>query len=130
MRKIDLSENALPKLKRVQQGKVLSTVLYKTDVTDRSIATLFFYGVKRCCRGRIEIKYMFSWLLQNNLFGVEMLFEIQKPQQMPRNFYFKQDFSTSETTQLVPQRWRCGLESGARKRKVRCSNPSRDILKS
>ena len=27
----------------------------------------------------VEIKYLFSWLLQNNLFGVEMLFEIQKP---------------------------------------------------
>ena len=32
---------------------------------------------ENCCRGRIEIKYLFSWLLQNNLIGVEMLFEIQ-----------------------------------------------------
>ena len=27
-----------------------------------------------CCRGRIEIKYLFSWLLQNNLPSVDMLF--------------------------------------------------------
>ena len=49
-----------------------------------------------CCRGRIEIKYLFSWLLQNNLLGVEMLFEIQKPRLTPRLFYLKQHFSTSE----------------------------------
>ena len=32
-----------------------------------------------CGRGRIEIKYLFSCLLQNNLIVVEMLFETQKP---------------------------------------------------
>ena len=55
--------------------------LSKYDVTDWP--TSFFYRGKRstlfCCRGRIEIKYRYllSWLLQNNLLGVEMLFEIQ-----------------------------------------------------
>ena len=47
-----------------------------------------------CCRGKIEIKYMylFTWLLQNNLLGVEMLFEIQKPWLL----YFKQHSSILE----------------------------------
>ena len=41
-----------------------------------------FYIGKRsalfCCRGRLEMKYMylFSWMLKNNLLRVEMLFEI------------------------------------------------------
>ena len=48
------------------------------------------------CRGRIEIKYLFSWLLQNNLLGVNMLFVIQKPRLTPLLFYFKQHFSTWE----------------------------------
>ena len=37
--------------------------------------TSFFYRRKRsalfCCRGRIEIMYLFSWLLQNNLLSVD-----------------------------------------------------------
>ena len=45
-----------------------------------------------CCRGRIGIKYLLSCLLQNNLLGVKMLFEIQKPQ----IFYSKQHFDTEE----------------------------------
>ena len=49
-----------------------------------------------CCRGRIEIKNFFSWLLQNKLLGVEMLFEIQKSRLKPRIFYIKQHFSTSD----------------------------------
>ena len=44
----------------MQQGKVFSAALF-------------------CCRGRIEIKYLLTWLLQNNLFGVEMFFEFQTP---------------------------------------------------
>ena len=55
--------------------------------------TFFFYRRKLsalfCCRGRIEIKYLFSWLLQNNLLSVEMLFEIQKPRLTPRLFLFQ-----------------------------------------
>ena len=45
-----------------------------------------------CCRGKIEIKYLFTWLLQNNLLGVEMFFEIQKRWLL----YFKQHSSISE----------------------------------
>ena len=55
------------------EGTAFSTVLFKYDVIDSP--TSFFYREKRSalfwCRGRIEIKYLFSWLLQNNLFGVE-----------------------------------------------------------
>ena len=47
-------------------------------------------------QGRIEIKHLFSWLLQNNLLGVKVLFEIQKLRLTPRLFYFQQHFSTSE----------------------------------
>ena len=88
----------IPKIRRVQRGTALSAVLFKYDVTDWP--TSFFYRGKRstlfCCRGRIEIEYLFRWLLQNNLLGVEMLFEIQKPRLTPRLFYLKQYFSTSE----------------------------------
>ena len=88
----------IPKITRMQQGTAFSAVLFKCDVTDWP--TSFFYRGKRStlffCRGRIEIKHLFSWLLQNNLLGVEMLFEIQKPRLTPRLFYFKQHFSTSE----------------------------------
>ena len=45
-----------------------------------------------CCHGRIEIKYLFSWLLQNNFLGVEMLFEIQKPRLTPWFFLFQTTF--------------------------------------
>ena len=45
-----------------------------------------------CCRGIIGIKYFLSCLLQNNLLGVKMLFEIQKLQV----FYSKQHFDTLE----------------------------------
>ena len=45
--------------------------------------------------------YLFLWLLQNNLLDVKMLFEIQKPQQMPLLFNLKQHFSTSEA---IPQK--------------------------
>ena len=59
--------------------------------------TLQIYGGKRsalfCCHGRIEIKYLFLWLLQNNLLDVEMLFEIQKPQL----FCFKQHSYTPQS---------------------------------
>ena len=72
-----------------------SAVLFKNDVTDQP--TSLFYGGKRsalfCCHGRIEIKYLFLWLLQNNLLGVEMLFEIQKPQL----FCFKQHSYTPQS---------------------------------
>ena len=67
--------------------------MFKNDVTDWP--TSFFYREKRsalfCWRGRIEIKYLLSWLLQNNLLGVEILFEIET-----RLFYFKQHFDTEE----------------------------------
>ena len=43
-----------------------------------------------------EIKYLFSWLLQNDLQGGEILFEIQKARLTPQLFYFKQHLSTSE----------------------------------
>ena len=76
----------------MQRGTTFTAVLFKNDVTDWP--TSFFYREKWstlfCCRGRIEIKslYLFSWLLQNNLLGVEMLFEIQKPRLTPRLYYF------------------------------------------
>ena len=86
---------------KVQQGTAFSAVLFKNDVT--GLPTSFFYRGKLstlfCCRGRIEKKDLCSWLLQNNLLGVEMLFEIQKP----RLFYFKQHFSTSEV--ILQQTW-------------------------
>ena len=54
--------------------------MFKYEVTD--LPTSFSYRGKRsalfCCRGRIEIKYSFLWLLQNYLHGVDM-FEIKKP---------------------------------------------------
>ena len=60
---------------RVQQGTAFSAVLFWIDLLRSSIEEndqlYFVYG-------RIEIKYLFSWLLQNNLLGVKMLFEIQK----------------------------------------------------
>ena len=62
---------------------------YKIDLLRTSIEEF-------CCCCKIEIKYLFSWLLQNNLLGVEMLHELQKPRLTPRLFYFKQHFSTSE----------------------------------
>ena len=78
----------------MQQGTAFSAVLFDNHVTDWPNS--FFYKGKRsalfCCSGRLEIKYLFSWLLQNNLLGVEMLFEIQKPRLTPRFFYFKQHF--------------------------------------
>ena len=53
----------------MQQETAFSAVLFNNDVTNWP--TLFFYRGKRtalfCCRGRIEIKCLFSWLLQNNL---------------------------------------------------------------
>ena len=70
--------------------------MYKNNVTGRP--TSFFYRGKRsarfCCSGRIEIKYLFSCLLQNNFLGVEMVFELQKP----RFFYFNSISSTRRLT--------------------------------
>ena len=69
----------------VQQGTDFIEVLIKNDVTDG--LTTFFYRGKLsalfCFRGRIEIKHLFSWLMQNNLLGVEIFFEIQKPMLTP-----------------------------------------------
>lgn len=52
----------------------------------------FFYRGKRsalfCCSGRIETKYLFTWLLQNNLLSIEMLFKKQKPLLTSQLFYF------------------------------------------
>ena len=91
-----LTKSARPE--GAQQGTAFSAVLYKNYVTDWP--TSFFCGGKRsalfCCRGRIEIKYLFSWLLQNNILGVEVLFEIQKPRLTPQLFYLKQHFETKE----------------------------------
>ena len=88
----------------MQWGTAFSAVLFKYDVTDWP--TPFFYREKRsalfCCRIRIEKKNLFSCLLQNNLLGVEMLFEIQKPRLTPRLFYFKQHFSISEVILQLP----------------------------
>ena len=90
------------KVTTVQHEITFSAVLYKNNVTDRP--TSFFYIGKHsalfCCPGRIEIKYLFLWLLQNNLLGVEMLFEILKYRLTPRFFYFQQHFSISE---VIPQ---------------------------
>ena len=51
-----------------------------------------------CCCGRIEIKYTYllSWLMQKNLFIVEMLFEMEKPWPTPPFLYFRQHFSTED----------------------------------
>ena len=93
------------KITRVQQGTAFSTVWYKNDVTDQ--ITSFFYRGKQsvpfCCCGRIEIKYLFSRLLQNNLISVKMLFEIHKL----FLFYFKLHFSTSEV--ILQQTRKCLL---------------------
>ena len=63
-------------------------------MTDRP--TLFFYRGKQsglfCCRGRIEIKYLFLWLLQDNLLLVKKLYETLKP----GLFYFNHRFGTME----------------------------------
>ena len=60
--------------------------MFNIDLIRSCLEALF------CCRGRIEIKNLFSWLLKNNLRGVEIFFEIQKP----RLFYFKDFFFRSE----------------------------------
>ena len=70
----------------------------KNDITDRP--TLFIFKGKRSIRDRIEIKYLFSWLLLYNLLGVELLFQIQKPHLL----YFKQHFSISEVIPKHPQK--------------------------
>ena len=76
---------------RVQQGTAFSAVLFQNEENNIGKQSALF-----CCHGRIELKYLFSWLLQNNLLGVKMLFEIQKP----RLFYFKQHFSTLDVILL------------------------------
>ena len=43
----------------------------------------------------VEIKYLFSWLLHNNIPGVKMLLEIQNPWLC----HFTQHFSTSDATE-------------------------------
>ena len=63
----------------MQQRTALSTVLIQIDLRRSSIIEENDRSELFCCRGRIEIKYLLSCLLQNNLLGVEMLFEIQKP---------------------------------------------------
>ena len=59
----------IPKITMVmQQETIFFKVLYKNDVTGRP--TSFYRGkwsALFCCRGRIGIKYLFSWLLQKNL---------------------------------------------------------------
>ena len=77
------------KITRVQQQ--LQFCFY--DVTDWS--TWFFYRGKRstlfCYRGRIEIKYFFPCLFQNNLLGVEMVFETQNNTYPPRRLFCNKD---------------------------------------
>ena len=57
------TNGCISKITRMQQGTAFSTVLYKIDLL-RSNNQL-------SCRGKIEIKCLFSWLLQCNLLGVE-----------------------------------------------------------
>ena len=68
--------------------------IYKSDVTERP--TLFFYRGKQsalfCCRGRIEIKYLFLWLLQDSLLLFKKLYETLKP----GLFHFNHRFGTIE----------------------------------
>ena len=52
-----------------------------------------------CCRSRKEIKHTLSCLLQNNIQGGEVLFEIEKP----RLLDFKQHFHTEEVILQQPQ---------------------------
>ena len=85
----------IPKITRVQQRTAFSVVLFIIKMTSH-IDLLCSSTEGNSCRGRIEIKYLLLWLLQNNLLGVEM-FEIQKPwlinniSQPWRLFYNKQD---------------------------------------
>ena len=62
---------------------------YNNDVTVRLLcsSTEENWSAPFCWLGKIEIKYLFSKLMQNNLFGVKMLFEIQKLQLNPLFFY-------------------------------------------
>ena len=83
----------------MQQGAAFFTVLYKNDVTVR-FTSLFQWrkwSALFCCRGRIEIKYLFSWLLRNNLLGVEMMLELQKADLFETTFLHLRGYSATNT---------------------------------
>ena len=81
---------------RAQQGSAVSTVLHKS--------TYFVFLKKKmissflCCCGRIEIKYLFSWLFLNTppSLGVKMLLGIQIKAATNASAFLFQHFSTSE----------------------------------
>ena len=90
----------IPKITRVQQGTAFSADWFKYDITDCLSRKT---NSSICCRGRIEIKYLLLCLLQNNLLGVEVLFEIQKTLANALAFLFQTTFLHLEV--ILQQTW-------------------------
>ena len=76
-------------IRKISCGTAILKISYDNDVTVRLLCSsteenwsALFYWLSK-----IEIKYLSSWLLQNNFLGVQMLFEIEKPRLKPLFFY-------------------------------------------